>query len=502
MSRKTIKQPMQQLIWFILLPTLLFILILIIVSIIISSQRNLELQGVSQRSNLQANLFSEKISGKLTAFELILTSLDQQIQLMDLNDENTFASLQDSILSYQLMYEELEGVCILDEQGEKRYSTYNLDSENLLNMRKDLIINHVEQELPFSMLAFTDANAMYIVFSRYVKDITNDNSLVVALIIKTNTFFDLLNLTSIPGLSSSFMYDTQGKILAYWKSEIQSENNPLSIQDLPFYQDLLMRIENPSVIQSGIHSITLENQLLTTTSLSGFPYTFAIQTDLKQAMALYDKSMLFSFSVLIFFILLSLGFIILLGLQVIQKNEIQENMLKELAHKVQERTAELELLCQQDTLTTLANRRKINELLEKAIIEGETAQNSFSIMILDIDNFKKINDTYGHQVGDLIIQEIVMHLQALISSKGILARWGGDELMVYLPSFALQQSLELAETLRYTIDNAIFSESIHITLSFGLTQYLKGDSIVSVIKRADLALYQAKECGRNRVKSM
>ena len=478
---------------------LLFILILAILSVIISSQRALELQGVSQRSNLQANLFSERISGKLTAFELLLTSLDQQIQLMDLNGERTYDNLRASILSYQLMYEELEGVCILDSQGKKQYSTYAFDSPDLLIMRKDLVTRHIEQELPFSMFAFTDRNEKYIVLSRYITDKTRVNSLVVALIIRTNTFFDLLNLTSIAGLSRSFMYDTEGKIVAYWEAE-KLGDTPLSIKDLPFYQELLIRVENPSVIQSGIHSITMENQLLTTTSLSGFAYTFAIQTDLKEAMALYDNALFISFAVLIFFILLSLGVLILLGLQVIQKNQLQENMLKELAQKVQERTAELETLSRQDTLTALANRRKINELLENALIEGKTEQKPFTIMILDIDNFKTINDSHGHQVGDLIIQEVVAWLRALINTKGILARWGGDELMVYLPSFELQQGLELAEILRSTIDNATFSENIHTTLSLGVTQYMQGDTSFSLIKRADLALYRAKECGKNRVK--
>lgn len=150
-----------------------------------------------------------------------------------------------------------------------------------------------------------------------------------------------------------------------------------------------------------------------------------------------------------------------------------------------------------DELTNIYNRRFMNLTLEQLFEQANRYNTSFSLIIFDIDKFKKINDTYGHDQGDKVLQQLAKLIEQQLRKIDVFGRWGGEEFMIILPSTNDIQSYQLAERLRSTIEEHTFPGLGPITASFGLTSYIPQDTPTTLIKRADTALYQAKQNGRN-----
>lgn len=181
----------------------------------------------------------------------------------------------------------------------------------------------------------------------------------------------------------------------------------------------------------------------------------------------------------------------------------------ELEHKVKERTKlleeknrELERVSITDKLTNIYNRIKLDSALEEQILRAKRYGETFSIVIVDVDYFKKVNDTHGHQVGDTILIEFASILKGNIREVDIVGRWGGEEFVIISPHTSLDGIIKLANTLRQKINSHRFPVIGNITASFGVTT-CDGceDSAENVIRRADQALYMAKENGRDRVET-
>lgn len=162
-------------------------------------------------------------------------------------------------------------------------------------------------------------------------------------------------------------------------------------------------------------------------------------------------------------------------------------------------------LASTDTLTGVANRlvfeHRMAEACRRMIKENITS----SLLVLDIDRFKKINDTYGHAAGDRALRIVAQHLSAELRPDDLLARYGGEEFAAVLTGTGLEEALHVAERLRLRIENLAFhsrQQPIRITLSCGVATLLGNDTPESVFERADRALYQAKRGGRNRCASL
>jgi diguanylate cyclase (GGDEF)-like protein len=122
-----------------------------------------------------------------------------------------------------------------------------------------------------------------------------------------------------------------------------------------------------------------------------------------------------------------------------------------------------------------------------------------SVIILDVDHFKVINDTYGHHMGDIVLQKLAQIISASLRDTDIFARWGGEEFIILAPCGESKQPDVLAERLRSAVDNCVFGDAGKVTCSFGVTEFRFDDDQDSMINRADHNLYQAKNSGRNRV---
>lgn len=166
----------------------------------------------------------------------------------------------------------------------------------------------------------------------------------------------------------------------------------------------------------------------------------------------------------------------------------------------------LELLATTDPLTGARNRRYFLDLFEQELLRYKRYHHPFALLLLDIDHFKKINDTFGHDIGDEVLKKLVSESQTYIRESDIFARWGGEEFIILLPETHIHEALIIAERLRVQLSTTqIFINNdnlIKFTVSIGLRIITENDNITStqgIINDADKALYIAKQDGRNTV---
>ena len=161
--------------------------------------------------------------------------------------------------------------------------------------------------------------------------------------------------------------------------------------------------------------------------------------------------------------------------------------------------AEIFRIAAEDSLTRLYNRRKINELIQHEIERSERYKKGFSVIIMDIDYFKRVNDRHGHLAGDELLKVFAQILLDTIRHTDEVGRWGGEEFVVLCPETNMDGACLLADKIRQKIEDSTFNDYGKQTASFGIACYQEGDTIDSIISHADEALYIAKNAGRNRV---
>lgn len=153
-----------------------------------------------------------------------------------------------------------------------------------------------------------------------------------------------------------------------------------------------------------------------------------------------------------------------------------------------------------DSLTGIYNRYKLMDLLSTHFTSiMETNAKHFAFILFDIDYFKDINDTYGHLIGDKVLVELTSVIQKNIREKDLFVRWGGDEFILVAEEISLEKSIKVAEHLCSSIEQHQFETIGQLTCSFGITLYKNADTLSQMISRADKALYDAKNSGRNKI---
>ena len=185
------------------------------------------------------------------------------------------------------------------------------------------------------------------------------------------------------------------------------------------------------------------------------------------------------------FVSLSLIFPAIAGFKLIENDEKMQEKIKRLS--------------EEDYLTKLYNRRKIHEIIEIEIKRSRRYNSAFAVLMLDIDDFKSINDTYGHNTGDKVLVEFSNIIRHTVRESDIASRWGGEEFLVICPETMTDGAISLAEKIRHNIERNNFEEAGKITTSIGVAGIEHGDNVKSLIFRADEALYASKKAGKNRV---
>lgn len=207
-----------------------------------------------------------------------------------------------------------------------------------------------------------------------------------------------------------------------------------------------------------------------------------------------------------YIILLELGFIIFLissfWIYRESAHKKYKEQLNQLLRELEQKNRLLQEISITDKLTGLFNRVKTDETLQTNIVMFERYGNTFSIIILDVDHFKKINDNHGHSVGDSVLKEFASILKQHIRSTDIIGRWGGEEFIIIAPETDAQGAIKLSEALRKVINTHSFAKIGRVSASFGISEISIGDTSKELINRADEALYNSKENGRDRVTSI
>ncbi len=182
-----------------------------------------------------------------------------------------------------------------------------------------------------------------------------------------------------------------------------------------------------------------------------------------------------------------LGALASFGLNIIEWNHEKADLMRQLRD-----------MAMTDTLTGAANRRSANEFMYREYDRSQNEGAPLTLIMMDVDKFKKINDTYGHEQGDQVLKVITRVAKDMMRTSDLLVRWGGEEFLVVAPNTDAAQGLALAESIRLEIEKTPIEGCHTVTVSMGVSQIAAGESIEGALGRADAALYRAKETGRNR----
>ncbi len=184
-------------------------------------------------------------------------------------------------------------------------------------------------------------------------------------------------------------------------------------------------------------------------------------------------------------------FLIVFSLVFVFEIKLTNNQLKH-------QNAVLEQLASTDPLTGLYNRRSMDIFLNQA----RESSSSFTLVMCDIDDFKKINDTYGHDFGDVVLKGIAKIMTAQVKEHGYVCRWGGEEILILINNASLEAAYRISENIRRNVANKVFecnSKWIHCSMTLGIAAHNKKDTVEETITQADYNLYRGKRTGKNTV---
>lgn len=484
------------------LPIFIIVIVFLVFGFILFRQRKLELKSLELRLQMQSSLLSEKISSSLHTYEMaisLLELLSQRVDVLNVEERDIF----EKEMRKQLILEDgLIGINLYTTDGNLLYSsTYRGLGEKEINTI--IIHEHIEQEKEFAISSLHNENGLHILMSRVLHKEDSSPSSIIALTIDTDEFFDPLIISTLKGIVSALLYDHNGTILALWQegdevpTPIRTKNG--NISDLSPFSLIDQLEDTTSCIKGGVRILSLQDTYIPLAQVSNFPFTIALHADIPTAMNAYDKTTYINLIAICVLLIILLYINHRLHHHRSLKERLQQNMVRELRLLVKSRTRELEKLSSEDFLTGLMNRRQFNLLLDKEIIDAKKDATPFSIIAIDIDSFKSINDTYGHIIGDKVLIHICQQLTQGIQEDGYISRWGGDELMILLPNTKQRDAYNIGVKLCNHIENRRYNDEIYCTISLGVAQYKESESLITLIRRADEALYKAKELGRNRV---
>nr|WP_298140864.1 GGDEF domain-containing protein [uncultured Pseudomonas sp.] len=224
--------------------------------------------------------------------------------------------------------------------------------------------------------------------------------------------------------------------------------------------------------------------------LSGFIYTPSAPP---------DRRLLYQIVAGALFALVAVGSVALRFAHLTRRLRREIDLRRQAESELLNSNQQLEIMANTDLLTGQLTRRKFEEEVDKEIKRAERYGFPLSLVFLDIDHFKQVNDRYGHEVGDLVLSGMAAKIKAHLRESDSLCRWGGEEFIILMPHIDLNRVCAIAEKLRAVLAAEPLIDQINITASFGVAQWQPGQDLGALMKHADKMLYRAKQLGRNRV---
>ena len=244
-------------------------------------------------------------------------------------------------------------------------------------------------------------------------------------------------------------------------------------------------------------SYVIYNKNLNAIIGSGIYYKKSIEKAIKQEKNRLKKHIFYINLILIIAIILVLIISVAVSFYFSKK---LKNIFKIYNKNLKKLLKEVEFEASHDNLTKAPNRKLFNEKLKEEFYRAKRYNTPLSIAMIDIDHFKSINDTYGHDAGDLVLQKLASFCQRHIRKSDMFARWGGEEFMFIFPNTNIQAAVKICEKIKNDLQNdKNIQEPIKFTISCGVSELIKNDTIDTFLKRVDEMLYKAKEEGRDRI---
>ncbi len=378
--------------------------------------------------------------------------------------------------------------------------TASLNSYFIYQSHKEIFYNSVDKQLK---------DAAYAAVS-ILPDDFHDRALTKDSILKDEDIRNTLKLTEFTNkIDIAFVYtmvqDSVGRLYFTSTNGTQEE---LENGEYLYYREFtegtelfknLLKQNEIKYEESTDEWGTFRSILIPMTTKKGNKYILGADIEISFIKEELQEYLYISIILLVLFLLmLIIIFIIYIKLS---KKELDDISIIEsdMKDEIKEKTKELEKLAITDKLTGIYNRVKLDEFLQNEIDRSERYNHSFTLTILDIDDFKSVNDTYGHLVGDKVLTEIANILKTSSRKTDIVGRWGGEEFLIICPESTLKDTANMIENIRLTIASFDFTRVGNKTASFGISLFKPNDTIDSLTKRADDALYKAKNSGRNKV---
>lgn len=257
-------------------------------------------------------------------------------------------------------------------------------------------------------------------------------------------------------------------------------NIPLEYAQPEFNEVSIIEVQTGSRVRSGVHQLQLKKIRWTGPLIN--------QNSLYQGIIV-----VWSLAVLAM-----LAYRLIMAQREIKRQMLIQQELKEVNAALSLETRRFEELAKTDSLTGLLNRVGIRDILYRSVVDWRTQNIPFSFIIIDLDNFKVINDTHGHAEGDQVLVEAARLMLHEIRQNDALTRWGGEEFVLACPGCRLDQATQIAEKLRSTLEENLKCHGEPVTASFGVAT-MKAANLDKLFQKADKALYRAKKRGRNQV---
>ena len=273
-----------------------------------------------------------------------------------------------------------------------------------------------------------------------------------------------------------FFLDREGRVVLSSGAEKRPERDVWEIEGLHGLADRILNETCGSFIYQGDG----ETRFLNVRSIPEFGWHLCVEKNEKEAVSGIRKVLFLNISI---FMAVTLVFLLASGIII---NRFQ---------------GQLEMLATTDKLTGLHNRQAFEILIEQVMQSYKRTAEPFSVIMFDIDDFKRVNDTFGHLTGDLVLADIARIAKGRTRGSDILCRWGGEEFLAVLPDCVLADAFSLAEEIRAAVSNEkneYKGQKIRVTISAGVAEFMPEETVDQLINRADQALYAAKKAGKNR----
>jgi polar amino acid transport system substrate-binding protein len=383
-------------------------------------------------------------------------------------------------------------------QIKKKINSKDVDMVGMSISRADQTqyVNYTKPYLSFPVSIITRDNVSYLHGPRQLKDkkvVVTEGSITQELL---SGKYPQMDFVGVPTIDEGLKMVSYGDAFAFLENIATSshyikENGLSNLKvsgDMGYHLELAMAVrkdwpEFTSILQKTMDSITEKEK--------DQIYSQWVFFNHEQEMDYYLVIKIIAGSIVL--LLIPIVWVILLRNQIIKRKKVEKE-LKEAVKK----TTKLSLT---DTLTGISNRLYIDQFLEEEIQRSQRYGNNLSIILIDIDNFKHVNDQYGHIIGDKVLIDMAGIISPMIRKTDVFGRWGGEEFLIICTETDLNTAVEIAEGIRTKIDAYDFKAVGSKTVSMGVTAFIPNDTMGSIISRADKALYRAKKNGKNRVVS-